>query len=93
MGPSHAAPPPRSGGGDPAGWQAEALLEAIRRLPASDQEVIYLRFYLGLPEVETAAALRIATGTVKSRQHRALARLRAVAQRDYPDLQEGYPNG
>ena len=38
---------------------------------------------------ETAQALDIAEGTVKSRLHRAMNRLRAVIKRHYPALQEG----
>ncbi len=82
-----------SSAGDPDRAQAHALREAIQRLPVPDQEVIYLRFYLGLPEAEAAAVLNIATGTVKSRQHRALLRLRAVVLSDFPDLQEGVEDG
>lgn len=69
------------------------LWDAVRRLPAADREVIYLRFFLDLPEAESAAVLRVATGTVKSRQHRALARLRTVVQRDFPELGEGFNDG
>jgi RNA polymerase sigma-70 factor (ECF subfamily) len=38
--------------------------------------VVACRYLLELSEAETAAALRIPTGTVKSRLHRALAILR-----------------
>ena len=71
-----------------AGQQAEAerLWQAVRRLARPDQEVIYLRFFLELPEAEMAAALAVAAGTVKSRLHRALKRLRTVIEADYPDL-------
>jgi RNA polymerase sigma factor (sigma-70 family) len=69
------------------------LWEAVRRLPAADREIIYLRFFLSLPEAESAAILNVATGTVKSRQHRALARLRTVVQRDFPELGEGFNDG
>ncbi len=74
-------------------WLAGTLWEAIRRLRRTDQEVIYLRYYVGLSEAEMAATLGIAAGTVKSRLHRALARLRSVAEREFPDLKEGYENG
>jgi RNA polymerase sigma-70 factor (ECF subfamily) len=55
---------------------AEALVDAMRRLPTADQEVLCLRFALDLGEAETAAALGCRRGTVKSRTSRALARLR-----------------
>jgi RNA polymerase sigma-70 factor (ECF subfamily) len=75
------------------GWQARALWDAVRQLPVADQEIIYLRFYLGLPESEAAATLNIPAGTAKSRQHRALARLRGIAQREHPELREEYEGG
>ena len=48
----------------------------VRQLSLDDQEVIYLRFFLELSEMETAQSLGLPVGTVKSRLHRALARLR-----------------
>ena len=70
---------------------AQALWQAVRRLPPADQEVIYLRYFLELPEAEMAAALQVAPGTVKSRLHRALKRLRAVVEIEFPELQEKVP--
>jgi RNA polymerase sigma factor (sigma-70 family) len=55
----------------------EALLAAIRKLSHDDREVIQLRYLLDLAVAETAAALGVAEGTVKSRLSRALERLRA----------------
>lgn len=74
----------------PETWRAEALWQAVRRLSQQDQEIIYLRYYLELPESEMASTLGVAPGTVKSRLHRALARLRTVAEREFPELKEGY---
>jgi RNA polymerase sigma-70 factor (ECF subfamily) len=51
------------------------LLSAVERLRDDDRDVLACRFFLELSEEETAAALRIAPGTVKSRTHRALGRL------------------
>jgi RNA polymerase sigma-70 factor (ECF subfamily) len=68
------------------------LWQAVRRLSPSDQEVIYLRFFSALSEAETAQALQVAAGTVKSRTHRALERLRVVIERDYPSLRESMLN-
>ncbi len=65
---------------------AEMLWQAVRRLPAAAREVIYLRYFLDLSEAETAQALAIAKGTVKSRTHRALKKLRAIIEKDYPEL-------
>jgi RNA polymerase sigma-70 factor (ECF subfamily) len=69
-------------------WQAANLWQAIRRLSASDQEVIYLRCFLDLPVEETAQALRVAPGTVKSRLSRGLQRLRRVVEQEFPALVE-----
>ena len=43
-----------------------------------DREIIAARYLLDLSEAETAAALGVPRGTVKSRLSRALARLRAA---------------
>jgi RNA polymerase sigma-70 factor (ECF subfamily) len=66
---------------------AHALWGAVRRLDATDQEIIYLRYFLELSVEETAQTLGVAAGTVKSRLHRALGRLRLVVERDFPMLQ------
>ncbi len=52
------------------------LLAALGRLLDEDREVIGARYLLDLSEAETAAAIGIRRGTVKSRTSRALARLR-----------------
>ncbi len=51
------------------------LVSAIGRLRPDDQLVIAARYFLGLSEAETAIALRLRRGTVKSRLSRALDRL------------------
>jgi RNA polymerase sigma-70 factor (ECF subfamily) len=53
-----------------------ALLDALDRLSADHRLVVSCRYLLDLSENETAAALGIRTGTVRSRLSRALARLR-----------------
>ncbi len=68
--------------------RSEALWQAVRRLGQADQEVIYFRYFLEMPESETAQALGVAPGTVKSRLHRALGRLRGVIEREHPHLRE-----
>jgi RNA polymerase sigma factor (sigma-70 family) len=50
---------------------------AVGRLREDDQLVIAARYFLGLSEAETATALRVRRGTVKSRLSRALGRLHA----------------
>jgi RNA polymerase sigma factor (sigma-70 family) len=52
------------------------LVAALEELREADQLVIAARYVLGLSEAETAAALRLRRGTVKSRLSRALDRLR-----------------
>jgi RNA polymerase sigma factor (sigma-70 family) len=54
----------------------DQLLAGVRRLPEGLREVVACRYLLELSEAETAAALGLPTGTVKSRLHRALGRLR-----------------
>src|SRR5215211_43222 len=52
------------------------LLAAVERLDERDRTAIACRYFLELSEAETAAALGVARGTVKSRLSRALGRLR-----------------
>ena len=54
------------------------LWAAIGRLRDEDREVIGARYLLDLSEAETAQALGLRPGTVKSRTSRALGRLRAA---------------
>jgi len=70
---------------------AHDLWAAVRRLESKDQEIVYLRYFLELPVTETASALGVPEGTVKSRLSRALARLRDVITRDFPALREDVP--
>lgn len=70
--------PRRSGA---TGDEIEDLRRAMRKLDPPRREVIILRFERELSVAETAAALEIPAGTVKSRTHTALARLRAELER------------
>jgi RNA polymerase sigma-70 factor, ECF subfamily len=63
-----------------AGSEGQALWQDVRRLGLEDQQVIYLRYFMELSEQETAAVLQIPPGTVKSRLHRALKRLRTALE-------------
>lgn len=64
------------------------LWRAIGRLRPEQQAVLYLRYFLDLSERDLAACLDCAPGTVKSRLHRALASLRRVVEREFPELAE-----
>lgn len=68
--------------GDPA--TRLTLQEALGRLTAKQRMVLVLRFYEDLTEVQTAAALGVGLGTVKSQTRHALMRLRQLA----PELAE-----
>ncbi len=69
--------------------RSELTLQAVKQLSERDQHIIYLRYFLELSVDETAATLGVAPGTVKSRLHRALDRLRGVVTTTYPELMEG----
>ncbi len=58
------------------GYRAD-LLDAVRRLPPRQREVVVLRYLLDLDTAATAQWLGIAPGTVTAHLHRALATLRA----------------
>lgn len=60
-----------------AGAEQARLAAAVARLRQSDQLVISARYFLGLSESETATALGLRRGTVKSRLSRALGRLQS----------------
>jgi len=55
----------------------DVVLRALARLTVRERVVLALRFYLDLSELQIAAELRVAPGTVKSTAARALAKLRA----------------
>jgi len=72
-----------SADGDPAeaasaNERKERLRSAIEALPEEHREVILLRFFGGASLDEIAAALAIPQGTVKSRLHNGLLKLRQV---------------
>jgi RNA polymerase sigma factor (sigma-70 family) len=57
--------------------ERRALYAAVGALPERQRLVVTYRYLLDLSEQETAAALRLPAGTVKSRLSRALGQLRA----------------
>jgi RNA polymerase sigma factor (sigma-70 family) len=56
----------------------DLLMRAARELPPGQRAVLVLRYFDDLSVEETATALGITTGTVKSQTSRALASLRAA---------------
>ena len=61
--------------------ESELLRAMVKALPARHREVIRLRFYADAGEAEVAAALGISQGTVKSRLHHALKKLRHMKEK------------
>jgi len=66
---------------------ADAVHRALAGLDHQFREVVVLRYFANLGEQQTAAALRIPVGTVKSRLSRALKQLAVDDQ--LTDLREG----
>jgi len=75
---------PQRAGDDPAGAVADRdeLRRALGQLSAQGREVVALRYGRDLSLAEIAALLDCPEGTVKSRLHGALTRLRAIVRRD-----------
>lgn len=64
------------------------LVAHIEALSEADRVVIYCRYALDLTEAETASVLDCARGTVKSRLHRAVGRLRERLEHDDQDVED-----
>jgi RNA polymerase sigma factor (sigma-70 family) len=88
-----ATPPPRASAQPspgPASPEEAVLVEgsrakvvaALDRLPEHERLVLACRFLLDLSEAETATALDVPAGTVKSRTSRGLARLRTALEEE-----------
>jgi len=69
--------------------ESNALWKAVQTLNVTDQQIVYLRYFLELSVGETAEVLNVPEGTVKSRLSRALEKLRKVIKQDFPVLSEG----
>jgi RNA polymerase sigma-70 factor (sigma-E family) len=54
------------------------LAQALRALPARQRDAVVLRYLVDLSEADTAEALGVAPGTIKSHLSRAVAHLRRV---------------
>ena len=57
-------------------WERREMAGALAALPAEAARVVVLRYFAELSTAEVAEALDVPEGTVKSRLHRALGRLR-----------------
>ncbi len=66
--------------------RARLLRQALEALKERERVVIYLRYFHMLSEQELAEYLGCPAGTVKSRLHRALGKLREVVSREFPAL-------
>jgi RNA polymerase sigma-70 factor (sigma-E family) len=76
----HQGLPPVTAGADDAAYdhaRRATVLDALRRLPRRQREVLALRYYLDLAESEIADMLGISRGAVKSHASRGAAALRA----------------
>jgi RNA polymerase sigma-70 factor (ECF subfamily) len=62
-----------------ASLEAQRARALLARLPGSQRGLLVLRVLTGLSAEETGAALGMSAGAVRVAQHRALARLRAIA--------------
>lgn len=72
------APSPALSGPDEqalARIERDAVVQALRRLPRRQREVLALRYYAELPEAAVADALGLSVGSVKSYASRGLDRL------------------
>ena len=56
------------------------LLVALRRLPRRQREVLVLRYYLDLTEIDIATTLGITRGSVKTHTSRGMAALRTALE-------------
>lgn len=62
-----------------------ALWSAIRQLTPEQQQVIALRYFVGLSFLEIATIFKRREGAVKALQHRALKRLQTLLSNEYPN--------
>jgi RNA polymerase sigma-70 factor, ECF subfamily len=65
--------------------EAERARALLARLPVHQRELLVLRVLTGLSAEETGQALGMSPGAVRVAQHRALARLRAMAREEWQE--------
>ncbi|GAA1066166.1 SigE family RNA polymerase sigma factor [Streptomyces asiaticus] len=66
------------------------LMEVMRALSPKQRSVVLLRYWEQMSTEETAVALGVSAGTVKSTLHRTLARLREELERHVRDSGDDY---
>lgn len=59
-------------------WEVFEVRHALDQLPSDEREVLRLTRLVGMTQAEAAAHLGLPVGTVKSRTHRAVGRLREL---------------
>jgi RNA polymerase sigma-70 factor (sigma-E family) len=78
-------PGPDGGPADGAALAADEhrrVVAALQQLPRRQREALVLRFYLELSERETAEAMGVSAGSVKTHVHRGLAALTPLLEED-----------
>ena len=60
--------------------EIESLRLAVRQLPSSDQDIIYMRHSAGMSYKQIASVLNEPLGTILARQHRALGKLKKLLE-------------
>jgi RNA polymerase sigma-70 factor (sigma-E family) len=58
------------------------VIAALRTLPERQREALALKFYLDLSEAETATAMGVSAGSVKTHVHRGLAALASILEEE-----------
>jgi RNA polymerase sigma-70 factor (ECF subfamily) len=89
--PGDAALEPRSPEPDPHAWcageeHARIVRESVARLPEAQREAIETAYFCGLSYAETAEALSLPVGTIKTRIRAGLATLRSSLQAHQREL-------
>jgi RNA polymerase sigma-70 factor (ECF subfamily) len=64
--------------------ETRQVIAALAALPDLHREIVVLRYYQGLSQLEIAEALNIPVGTVKSRLSNGLTRLRVLLTEEEP---------
>ena len=62
------------------------LWRAVNRLKSDDLTVLTLSYFMGMSDIEVAETLGVKKGAAKKRKHSAIKRLRALVEREFPEL-------